>query len=82
MYYFTPLNIYKIIKPLFSGNIYKNTLTFISIVIFFPCYALYEYGIVIATKIEAQKAKEEAEYQATLQHTDNDLNEESTEKEE
>lgn len=37
------------------------------ILIFVPCYALYEYGIRIATKIEAQKAKEEAEYQARVQ---------------
>lgn len=37
------------------------------ILIFIPCYALYEYGIRIATKIEAQKAKEEAEYQARVQ---------------
>lgn len=37
------------------------------VLIFFPCYALYEYGIRIAMKIEAQKAKEEAEYQAKMQ---------------
>ena len=37
------------------------------VLIFIPCYALYEYGIRIATKIEAQKAKEEAEYQARVQ---------------
>ena len=37
------------------------------VLIFFPCYALYEYGIRIAMKIEAQKAKEEAEYQARMQ---------------
>lgn len=37
------------------------------ILIFVPCYALYEYGIRIAAKIEAQKAKEEAEYQAKME---------------
>ncbi len=37
------------------------------VLIFVPCYALYEYGIRIAAKIEAQKAKEEAEYQAQMQ---------------
>lgn len=37
------------------------------VLIFFPCYALYEYGIRIAVKIEAQKAKEEADYQARMQ---------------
>lgn len=37
------------------------------ILIFVPCYALYEYGITIAQRIEVRKAKEEAEYQATLQ---------------
>ena len=37
------------------------------VLIFIPCYALYEYGIRIAAKIEAQKAKEEAEYQARMQ---------------
>ncbi len=37
------------------------------VLIFIPCYALYEYGIRIAAKIEAQKAKEEAEYQAQMQ---------------
>lgn len=36
------------------------------VLIFVPCYALYEYGIGIAAKIEAQKAKEEAAYQAQL----------------
>lgn len=34
------------------------------ILIFVPCYALYEYGITIAKRIEARKAKEEAEYLA------------------
>ena len=34
--------------------------------IFFPCYALYEYGIRIAQRIEARRAKEEAAYQAQL----------------
>lgn len=34
--------------------------------IFFPCYALYEYGIRITQRIEAQRAKEEAEYQAAM----------------
>lgn len=34
--------------------------------IFFPCYALYEYGIRIAERIEARRAKEEAAYQARL----------------
>lgn len=37
------------------------------ILIFVPCYALYEYGITIAQRIEVRKAKEEAEYQAMLQ---------------
>ena len=36
------------------------------ILIFFPCYALYEYGIRIAQRIEARRAKEEAAYQARL----------------
>lgn len=36
------------------------------VLIFIPCYALYEYGIGIASKIEAQKAKDEAEYQAQM----------------
>ena len=36
------------------------------VLIFFPCYALYEYGIRIAGRIEARKAKEEAIYQAKL----------------
>ena len=34
------------------------------ILIFVPCYALYEYGITIAKRIEARRAKEEAEYLA------------------
>ena len=34
------------------------------ILIFVPCYALYEYGITIAKHIEARKEKEEAEYLA------------------
>ena len=34
------------------------------ILIFVPCYALYEYGITIAKHIEASKEKEEAEYLA------------------
>lgn len=37
------------------------------VLIFIPCYALYEYGIGIAAKIEARRAKEEAEYQAKLE---------------
>ena len=36
------------------------------VLIFIPCYALYEYGIRIAARIEARKAKEEAAYQAQL----------------
>ncbi|MBR4854008.1 MAG: twin-arginine translocase subunit TatC [Alistipes sp.] len=36
------------------------------VLIFFPCYALYEYGIRIAGRIEARRAKEEAAYQAKL----------------
>ena len=36
------------------------------VLIFIPCYALYEYGIRIAGRIEARKAKEEAIYQAKL----------------
>ncbi len=39
------------------------------VLIFIPCYALYEYGITIAARIEVQKAKEEAEYQAKMQQT-------------
>ncbi len=34
------------------------------ILIFIPCYALYEYGITIAKHMEARKEKEEAEYLA------------------
>jgi len=30
------------------------------VLIFIPCYALYEYGITIASRIEARRAKEEA----------------------
>lgn len=37
------------------------------ILIFVPCYCLYEYGITIAARIEAVRAKEEAEYQATME---------------
>lgn len=37
------------------------------VLIFIPCYALYEYGIGIAAKIEARRAKEETEYQAKLE---------------
>lgn len=37
------------------------------ILIFIPCYALYEYGITIARRIEIRKAREEAEYQAMQQ---------------
>ncbi len=37
------------------------------VLIFIPCYALYEYGIGIAAKIEARRAKEEAEYQAKME---------------
>lgn len=36
------------------------------VLIFIPCYALYEYGITIASRIEARKAKEEAKYQAMV----------------
>ncbi len=36
------------------------------VLIFIPCYALYEYGIRIAERIEARRAKEEAAYQARL----------------
>ena len=36
------------------------------VLIFIPCYALYEYGIGITARIEAQRAKEEAEYQAVV----------------
>ena len=38
----------------------------IHVLIFIPCYALYEYGIGITARIEAQRAKEEAEYQAAV----------------
>lgn len=34
------------------------------VLIFVPCYALYEYGIRITQRIEAQRAKEEAAYAA------------------
>ena len=37
------------------------------VLIFIPCYALYEYGIGIAAKIEARRAKEEAQYQAKME---------------
>ena len=37
------------------------------VLIFIPCYALYEYGIGIAANIEARRAKEEAEYQAKME---------------
>ena len=37
------------------------------VLIFVPCYALYEYGIGIAAKIEVKKAKEEAAYQAKME---------------
>lgn len=36
------------------------------VLIFIPCYALYEYGIRIAARIEVRKAKEEAKYQAMV----------------
>ena len=36
------------------------------VLIFIPCYALYEYGIGITARIEAQRAKEEAEYQVAV----------------
>ena len=36
------------------------------ILIFVPCYALYEYGIRIARRIEMQRAKEEAAYVARM----------------
>ena len=36
------------------------------VLIFVPCYALYEYGIKIAQRIEARRAKEEAEYEAQV----------------
>jgi sec-independent protein translocase protein TatC len=47
------------------------------VLIFFPCYALYEYGIRIAAKIEVQKAKEEAEYQARMQQEQTAIQEEA-----
>lgn len=34
------------------------------VLIFIPCYALYEYGITIAKGIEIRRAKDEAEYEA------------------
>ena len=37
------------------------------VLIFIPCYALYEYGIGIAAKIEVRRAKEEAKYQAKME---------------
>lgn len=37
------------------------------VLIFVPCYALYEYGIVIAQRIEVRRAKDEAEYLAMQQ---------------
>lgn len=36
------------------------------VLIFFPCYALYEYGIGITEQIEKRRAKEEAAYQAQM----------------
>ena len=36
------------------------------VLIFVPCYVLYEYGIGIAARIEAVRAKEEAEYEAMM----------------
>ena len=36
------------------------------VLIFVPCYVLYEYGIGIAARIEATRAKEEAEYEAAM----------------
>ena len=36
------------------------------VLIFVPCYILYEYGIGIAERIEKQRAKAEAEYQEQL----------------
>ena len=36
------------------------------VLIFIPCYVLYEYGIGIAARIEAIRAKEEAEYEAAM----------------
>lgn len=41
------------------------------VLIFFPCYALYEYGIIITERIEAQRAREEAEWQATAADDEN-----------
>ena len=37
------------------------------VLIFIPCYALYEYGIGIAAKIEARRSKEEAKDQAKME---------------
>jgi sec-independent protein translocase protein TatC len=48
------------------------------VLIFVPCYALYEYGIRIAAKIEAQKAKEEAEYQAKMEQEQGAVAEDAT----
>lgn len=36
------------------------------VLIFVPCYVLYEYGITIAVRIEQARAKEEAEYEAMI----------------
>ncbi|MBQ4531694.1 MAG: twin-arginine translocase subunit TatC [Alistipes sp.] len=36
------------------------------VLIFIPCYFLYEYGITIAVRIEQARAKEEAEYEAKM----------------
>lgn len=36
------------------------------VLIFVPCYFLYEYGITIAVRIEQARAKEEAEYEAMI----------------
>ena len=36
------------------------------VLIFVPCYFLYEYGITIAVRIEQARAKEEAEYEAKM----------------
>lgn len=42
------------------------------VLIFVPCYGLYEYGIRIARRIEIQRAKEEAAYAASAAATDPD----------
>lgn len=51
------------------------------VLIFVPCYALYEYGIRIARRIEIQRAKEEAAYAASTAASSADGNTDGAETE-